>query len=909
MEKDKPRSLIIETKLNRPLIPDGMVPRTQLLRRLDKHRSRPLTLVSAPAGYGKSILISSWLEASDCPGAWVSLDKNDNNLRLFITYFLAAVNRLFPEAGKKTWSLLKADHLPPVSVLAHTLINEVAQIEQSFILVLDDYYFIQETSIHNLLTEILNHPLQSMHLVVVTRHDPPLPLFRYRAGGQMTEIGIRDLRFSVPETKAFLHNLLTISVDNTMVAALNKKTEGWVTGIHLTTLAMRHRGDTYDILLEPQADVNYVMEYLFNEVFAHQPPEFKQYLLASAIPDRFCGPLCQMMCMPGVDQGACEMDGWQFIAQVKRENLFLINLDKENQWFRYHHLFRKFLDNQLQRYRSAGEISLLHSQASEWFAENDLIDEAFQHALATGDMNRAAQLVEQNRQAELNADRWYVLENWLSMLPDTVIQQRPALLLAQVWIHYYNHNHPLIGPILDLIESLLGNEPDEQPLYGEIYLFKGITSLFLGNGAESLKYLEEALDRIPGTNPMIRGVVEVYFGLAGQMQGQKERVVHVLSDLLHRQPLHDLRKVHVLVALVCVNIISGDLTVAATLNQQLRSLVIRINSAAFIAWNLYFQGLIHFNRNELDMAILHLGQAEEVFYTTMRRGKIDCLAGMALAYQAGQQTDKAAATMERLFEYKHSLSDPALWEIVDSCKVHLSLMEAEAPFAPHEPGINKTPNGEGLLFWLEIPRITYCRVLLAEGSDAGLQEAEKKLQECLLLCQDQHNTLQMIGIMVLQALALQKQGRTDEALAVLEEAVDLARPGGFIRPFVESGPTVEGLLKRLAEKNIALDYIGQLLAAFPPTPHPRSSIGQPLDEHLTNRELQILDKTMQLLTNKEIGANLCIAPGTVKTHLKNIYRKLNVNTRRQAIVKANTLGILSSVDQRISGHRSKPTPL
>jgi LuxR family maltose regulon positive regulatory protein len=236
-------------------------------------------------------------------------------------------------------------------------------------------------------------------------------------------------------------------------------------------------------------------------------------------------------------------------------------------------------------------------------------------------------------------------------------------------------------------------------------------------------------------------------------------------------------------------------------------------------------------------------------------------------------------------------------------------MEAEAPFTPHEPGINKTPNGEGLLFWLEIPRITYCRVLLAEGSDAGLQEAEKKLQECLLLCQDQHNTLQMIGIMVLQALALQKQGRTDEALAVLEEAVDLARPGGFIRPFVESGPTVEGLLKRLAEKNIALDYIGQLLAAFPPTPHPRSSIAQPLDEHLTNRELQILDKTMQLLTNKEIGANLCIAPGTVKTHLKNIYRKLNVNTRRQAIVKANTLGILSSVDQRISGHRSKPTPL
>jgi LuxR family maltose regulon positive regulatory protein len=293
------------------------------------------------------------------------------------------------------------------------------------------------------------------------------------------------------------------------------------------------------------------------------------------------------------------------------------------------------------------------------------------------------------------------------------------------------------------------------------------------------------------------------------------------------------------------------------------------------------------------MAIHHFGQAAEVFYTTIRRGSVDCLAGLALAYQARQQTDNAAATLERLFEYIHSLNEPTLSDVAHSCRARLSLMKAEAPFAPGVSGINKTSNGEALIFWLEIPRITHCRVLLAEGSDAGLQEAENKLQECLRLSRSQHNTYQMIGIMVLQSLTLQQQGRTDEALAVLEEAVDLARPGRFIRPFVESGPTMEGLLKRLAEKNIAVDYIGQLLAAFPPTPHPRSSIAQPLDKHLTDRELQILDKATLLLTNKEIGAKLFISPGTVKTHLKNIYRKLDVNTRRQAIVKAKTLGISS----------------
>jgi LuxR family transcriptional regulator, maltose regulon positive regulatory protein len=895
MKNDKTGFSILQTKLNPPLIPGEMVSRTQLLTRLDKHRSRPLTLVSAPAGYGKSVLISSWLEASDCPGAWVSLDKNDNNLRLFMSYFLAAVKRMFPEAGKTTWSLVNADHLAPVSVLAHTLINELERIEQPFILVLDDYYFIQETSIHDLLAEILNHPPQPMHLVVVTRHDPPLPLFRYRAGGRITEIGARDLCFSIEETRAFLKNFPAISADDDMVAVLNKKTEGWVTGLHLGVLAMDHRGNLDAQLLEPQVDAQYVMEYLFNEVFSQQTPEISRYLLGTAILDRFCGPLCEAVCAPGAEPSTCEMGGWEFIEWLKKGNLFLISLDAKNRWFRFHHLFQKLLFNLLSRRFSSEDIKGLHAQASDWFTENGLVDEAIEHALDAGDVNGAAQLVEQNRRAELNADRWYVLERWLSILPDTVIQQRPVLLLAQVWIHYYNHNHPLIESILDVIESLLGNEPDEQPLYGEIYLFRGIPQFFMGNGAIGLKYLEEALDRIPVANHMIRGVAEVYFGLAGQMHGQKERVAHVLSDLLHHQPLNDLRKVHVMVALVCTNIVSGDLTVAAALNQQLRSLVIRINSTAFIAWSLYFEGLIHFSRNELDMAILHFGQAAEIFYTTMKRGRVDCLAALTLAYQAMQQTDNAAATLEGLSGPIHSLNEPALSDIAHSCRARLSLMKKEAPFAPAVPGIKKTLNNEALIFWLEIPHITHCRVLLAEGSDAGLQEAEKKLKACLRISRAQHNTFQTIGILVLKTSAHQKQGRTDEALEVLEEAVDLARPGGFIRPFVESGPTMEGLLKRLAEKNIAPDFIGQLLAAFSPSPRsqsPSQPTPQPLHENLTNRELDVLDLLAQRLQVKEIAEKLFISTETVKTHLKHIYQKLNVNNRLKAIARAKGLGIL-----------------
>jgi LuxR family maltose regulon positive regulatory protein len=510
--------------------------------------------------------------------------------------------------------------------------------------------------------------------------------------------------------------------------------------------------------------------------------------------------------------------------------------------------------------------------------------------LAAGDVNGAAQLVEQNRQAMLNADRWYVLEKWLSMLPDTVIQKRPELLLARSWVYYFEYKHALIPPSLDLVESLLSNEPKEQPLYGEIYLFKGVACFFQGNGALSLKYIEEALDRIPSTYHMIRGFAEIYFGMAGQMQGQKERVVHVLSDLLHRQPLNDLRKIRVMAALVYVNIISGDLTVASALNQQLRNVAISVNPAAIIAFSKYFQGHIHFYRNELDLAIYHFSEAAEIGYILPRRASVDCLVGLALAYQAMQQTDKAAATLARLFEYINSLNDPALLDIAHSCRTRLSLMKGETPFSPGVPGINRTSNAEPMVFWLEVPVITQCRVLIAEGSDASLQEVEKKLQECLRLSRAQHNPFQMIGIMVLQASALQKQGRMDEALAVLEEAVDLARPGGWIRPFVESGPTVEGLLKRLAEKNIALDYIGQLLAAFSLT-H-QALYNQALIDPLTNRELEILELLAQRMQTKEIAEKLFISTETVNTHLKNIFRKLNVHNRRQAVTRAKGLGFL-----------------
>jgi len=892
MSGDKTAFPLLNTKLHKPPVATDHLHRQHLLDRLNRHRQRFLTLVSAPAGYGKSMLVSYWLETCGIPGAWISLDENDNDLRTFMAYFIAAVESLFPGSCRKTQTMINSPNLPQLRELDSTLLNELDLIEQPCIIVLDDYHLIKETLVHDFLAGLLKTPPKSLHLVIIGRQDPLLPISTLRAKSLVTEIRTRDLCLNQLETEEFLRLRLHLQIDSHTAATLREKTEGWITGLLLAAISLRHKDNPDPMLLESHSDAQYVMEYLFNEVYAKQSPEIRHYLLGSAILDRFCAPLCEAVCVPGIEASSLAPGGWEYFEWLKKENLFLIPLDAENRWFRFHHLFQKLLLNQLKRLYSSEEINALHARASAWFADNGMITDAIRHALAAGDETGAARLVVQNRHAVLDAGRWLVLEKWLSMLPDTIIQQRPELLITQVWIHYYHFNYGIIPSMLDAAESLLSHQPEEQPLHGEIYLFRAVFYLFQGNGALSFKFVEDALERISETEHFTRGTAEIYFGLAGQMKGQKEGVVEILTDLLFNQPLGDERKIRVIYVLVFLHIVSGDLSVAFTLNQQLKTFSTSINSTHYMVWSSYFSGLIHYCRNELDPAIDHLSQAAELIYAIMMRVGTDCMAGLALAYQSAQQTDRADATLERLVEYVHSLNDPAFLSIGNSCKARLSLMKGEAPFSPGLPGMNKAVHGETMFFMMEIPAITHCRVFLEEGSDAALQEAEKRLQECLRSCRAQHSTFQEIFILPLLALAYEKQGRPDEAVAVLEETVNMARTGGFIRPFIEPGRELVSPLKRLAEKNIAVAYIEQILAAFSPPAHPPSSIARTSDDRLTHREVDILEMLAQRLQNKEIAEKLFISTHTVNAHLKNIYRKLDVRNRRQAVIRAKDLGIL-----------------
>ena len=915
---------LIRTKLYRPRITGDLVPRPRLLERLQKRRSRALTLVVAPAGYGKSTLVASWLETCDCPSAWLSLDEDDNDLVVFLSYFSAAIRTMFPDAVRETSALLTAATLPPLDVLARSLINELDQIEQPFILVLDDYHSVQNMDVHHLLTELFRYPPRALHLVLASRSDPPLPLTTLRARGQATEIRTQELRFTEAETATYLQQL-GILADEGTVQALVERVEGWVTGIRLAVLSSRHRGSEDLARAHVESSISYITNYLVAEVLAGQPPAIQDYLLGTSVLERFCAPLCEAVCLgftqvassreagTAEEAGGCVLSGQAYLDWLEASDLFVVALDDKHEWYRYHHLFQQLLRNQLQRRCEPDEIAALHARASAWYAQNDLIDEALSHALSAGDDLGAAQLVERNSRVRLNEDQWHVLEKWMARLPEAIIQQRPQLLLAKIWVSYYHFALGAIPPLLEAVETILDNDAASQPLWGEVDFFWGHHWYWQGQSNRSLDLLSRALERIPEAYHAARGEAELWWGLASQYSGQRMEAVQRLNSILHgEQPPPPVRQIKLLGALVFVRMLSGELTEVAQATPQIRDIAIRSQNAYIIAWVSYLQAYVAYYRNELGQAAHHFAQAVEGRYVLYERAAIDSLAGLTLTYQAMQQPDKASATMDLLLEYAQRTSGRTSVAVAHSCRARLSLLQGDLVSAVRWLQTTDLPTDPGVMFyWLEVPHVTKCRVLIAEGSAASLQEAEGLLSTYEQVKEARHNTRQLIDILLLQAAAYQKQERTDRALATLERAVTLALPGGWIRPFVELGPTMADLLNGLRQRGVALQYIAQILAVFPTeakdegqrteaadapfVPSPEVAVASSsLIEPLTNRELEVLELMAQRLTNKEIADRLVLSVGTVKQHAYNINQKLNVRGRRQAVAKATSLGILSS---------------
>ena len=893
---------IIRTKLYRPPVADDLVSRRELQQRLDEGWTLPLTLVSAPAGYGKSTIVSHWLDTGGRPGAWISLDESESDLRGFLNYFVAAVQGVSPKACRDIETLLSGPELPPVSVLAGALSNELDGLKKRFALVLDDYHRIRAPAVHELLDRLLEHPPCSLHLVIVSRRNPPLALATLRARRLMTEIRIADLQFTEKETAAFLKQATGKKLDSLVVSRLQDRIEGWPVGLRLAAIALQGRADPDSFLSDLDEGVVSMQDYLMGEVLSTLSRTELECICRASILNRFCTPLCQTLC--GNQCGTDCSREHVHPAYSDRTALLTIDLDNRGEWHRYHHLLQKLLRRQLDLQVEAEGLAELHRRAARWLEENGWLDEAMEQLLKVPDPEEAGRLIVRHRNTILNREQWPWLDRWLHRLPSRLVEDNPELLLMKAyflesrgrWDEYFETSER-IEKLLKL-EPLSGETADR--LNAGLNILRGYQWWFAGQGKRALECAEQALENLPDNYFLERGEALIVYVISHQMIGTPDRgrqgALQRLSNFSSEQATTF--QTRIVAALGFADWMSADLPALSREGARLLELGMEAELPESILVGHYFMGIASYQQNQLE-------EAEKILVSVMEGGSAGSAeyyaqSGFALAllYQALGLPRKAVGTVEQVLEFGLTTQNENVLRSARAFEADLALRQGMIPkavkwAAHYDPG-QLLP-----LYQFYSPPLTLARIRLARNTKVSRKEARLLLNRLETWLRKIHNTLFLIDVLALQARLSQLEGAKPAAIKYLSEAVFLARPGGVIRALADMGPWIAPLLSRLDLDEDGIRFVGRVLAAMradtsPSSPaQPGGDTQTPLIEPLSPRELEILALLAERLTNKEIGARLFISPGTVKRHTDNIYQKLAVHSRRDAVAKARGLGILS----------------
>ncbi len=911
--------ILLQTKLNQPPITRGLIDRPRLFAQLSSTIDHPLTLICAPAGYGKTTLVCTWLEhkaagraeqAASLPTAWLSLDEEESDLNLFLRYFIAALRTIFAEGCDETMMLLQAGQPVPQTVLHTVFCNDLEKLPGEAILVLDDYHFIHGKAVHSLLGELARHWPKPLHLVLLSRIEPPLPLTSLRAKGMISEIRTQDLRFTAEETAAYLHQWQFASVSQKALPLLEERFEGWPAGLQLAALSLRSADSQESVLRAISSDNADITGYLVDEVLTHQFPAIHEFLLKTSHLDRFCASLC--------DAAIGEIDAaWNARAcldWIERSELFIMPLDNRREWYRYHHLFQELLQRRASAEMRADQVSNLHRLASAWFEEHGLIDEALQHALSAGDLDLAARQMSAGLRDVINHEDRPTLERWLRLLPEEVIQQRPELLMIRVWVLQFMWRIDLQPQVLQQIETLLDTRGASLPgddlnlLRGQILLLRA-EHAYLGNQpARAIDLCRQALALLPQSWMFGRGAAMLFLGFSMQSIGQAQAAERLL--LAEYEAFGDKVDAYTLLVLdsLCfVYLQTGQLEQT----RQIAQVLVQGSSLGGFAFmrNLgeWYLGRVCYQRNELEAAAQHFIQIVENRFLVQITTYRDAVAGLALIHQIQGESSEVWQMVESISQYdleQRGIEDAR----TRSLRARLMLLQGDLEGAGRWVDTLTDPPPDQPLMWLEEPQVTRVGVLVARGGDADLHLAMQTLNVLDEITDRTHNLRSKIELLALRALALDAQGKTSPANAaadaVLKQALDLARPGGFIRVFVDLGRPMQAMLRRLASQGHLVETIHRILAAFPEDNEnaarsesvaaaPRRDLGiLPLAEPLTRRELEVLALLRGPSSTKEIAQILHISYATAKDHTIRIYGKLGVNRRWDAVAKAEELNIL-----------------
>ena len=920
---------ILATKLFIPPARPSVVSRPRLMARLNEGLHRRLTLLSAPAGFGKTTLVSEWLAALEGrPAAWLSLDEGDRDPTRFLAYLIAALQTVVPTLGE---GVLGALHSPPPpgsplgpEALLTPLLNEIAALSHPLVLVLDDYHVVDAQAVDQALTFLLDHLPPQMHLVITTREDPPLPLARYRVRGQMTEVRATDLRFTPAEAAGFLNQVMGLNLSPAEVTALESRTEGWIAGLQLAALSMQGHQDVAGFIRAFAGDHRYIVDYLMEEVLHQQPASVQTFLLHTSILERLCGPLCEAVTQ--------QSDGSARLELLGRGNFFVVPLDDKRLWYRYHHLFADVLHARLME-DQPDQIATLHQRASEWYAENGLPADAIRHALAAQDFGRAAGLIERVLPTMRQSRQETTVLGWLKALPDAVVRVRPVLSVhyagglllhgesagvearlrdAEQWLETTTERHDRPH----LAGAVVVDEEEFRRLPATIALYRAAIALVMGDIASTMKYARQVLDLSAVDDHLRRGAAAGLLGLAywtmGNLDGAHQAYADCMTSLQRAGYIAD--AVGCALALADLRIEQGRLHEAMRTYEQALQLttsdgpagsptVLRGTADMHVGMSQLYR-----ERNDLTTATQHLLRSKELGeHMGLRQNPYRWHVAMARIREAEGDLEGALDLLRAAERLYASDFFPNVHPLA-AMKTRVWVAQGrlgEALGWAREQGLSAH---DDLSYLREFEHITLARVLLAryksDRADQSLLEAMGLLARLLPAAEAGQRKASVLEILVLHALANQMLGDIPAALGFLARALTLAEPEGYVRLFVDEGPPMTQLLREAAACGIMPVYTGKLLAAFGveqasnvdqsplPLPTVLSLASQFLIEPLSQRELEVLRLFRTELSGPEIAQELMVALSTIRTHTKGIFSKLHVNNRREAVKRAEELDLI-----------------
>lgn len=909
------QELLLTTKLYIPPVRFTIVPRPRLIERLNAGMQRKLTLVSAPAGFGKTTLLSAWSAAAIPQSwrvAWLSLDAGDNDPTRFWTYVIAALETVYAGIGANVQAQLRSTPAPPMEPLLIPLMNRLAAMPGDLVLVLDDYHLVETPSIHQALTFLLDHQPPQLHLLIACRIDPPLPVARLRAQGHLAELRLTDLRFTAAETTHFFHDVMGLNLNASERTALEAKAEGWIAGLYLAALALQGRAsDSADFVAEFTGSHRYVLDYLLDEVLQRQPEGLQSFLLKTSILDLLNSSLCDAV--TGSENSRAVLE------QLERANLFLVPLDDKRHWYRYHHLFAEFLRSRLQQTQPA-VVPALHQQAAAWYEHHDMMTPAVNHALAAQDFVYMMHLLEQSAATLMKRNEITTLLTWLRALPAHLVHSSPRLCIVYAWV-LTSVNH-LSEAAMQLHEaervlretqpeaSIDDRSPSLAPLHGEIAAIRASIASFQGDIPATIASARQALDRLPEENVFMRGITALSLGRAYLLSGDVRAAHQALNDAraLNQASGNVAAALSSNCSLGYLHLIQGHFHRAAAIFRVILDDASQQGSGSFPIVSMAYGGMgeVLYEWYELEAAEEHLLKAIELGKQWGYAGNLfHHYISLALVKQAQGDGEQALRVLDELEQLLPQDTFTTLSTTIRTFRVFLEVAQGQVETALHWAEEHRFLLDRPFTSQDDFERLVLAHIYIAQGR---YDEAEHALEPLLPAEDDQQRRRSVIERLVLLALVQQKQGHIDEAIDTLAHALVLAEPEGYVLTFVNKGKAVAALLdgvlsaqqqgKLATPRHISPVYAGRLLHLLEGETRSEaiearaSGRSQPLAEPLSEREREVLQAIAAGRSNRDLAEEFVVSVGTIKTHLNNIYGKLNVHSRTQAIARARELHLL-----------------